>query len=139
MPDTCTSLYKVMAALAHVGERELWTWALLFHQSPASASQVTPSSVDAFAGRAAGLYGDCPLQVARTLHRLEQAKYWSELKQRHSSRSLAAKQRSAVEGQMADCMRSTHAAASAELLAMVQAGCEEEVCTSSMLPAAAHD
>lgn len=66
--------------------------------------------------------------MATTLHRLEQAKYWSDLKQRHSSQVLAAKQRSAIEGQMADCMRSTDAPPAAELVAMVQAACEEEVC-----------
>ena len=71
---------------------------------------------------------DCPVQVASTLHRLEQAKYWSNLKEKHNSQSLAAKQRSAIEGQMADCMRSADAAPAAELLAMVQAACEEEVC-----------
>ena len=70
----------------------------------------------------------CPVQVATTLHRLEQAKYWSGLKQRHSSQVLATKQRSAIEGQMADCMRSTEAAPAAELVAMVLAGCEAEVC-----------
>lgn len=67
------------------------------------------------------------VQVATTLHRLEQAKYWSGLKQKHSNQNLASKQRSAIEGQMADCMRSTEAPPAAELLAMVQAGCEEEV------------
>lgn len=66
--------------------------------------------------------------MATTLHRLEQAKYWSDLKQRHTSQVLAAKQRSAIEGQMADCMRSTEAPPAAELVAMVQAACEEEVC-----------
>ena len=70
----------------------------------------------------------CPVQVATTLHRLEQAKYWSGLKQRHNSQVLASKQRSAIEGQMANCMRSTQAPPAAELVAMVQAGCEEEVC-----------
>ena len=69
-----------------------------------------------------------PVQVATILHRLEQAKYWSGLKQRHNSQVLATKQRSAIEGQMADCMRSTEAPPAAELVAMVQAGCEEEVC-----------
>lgn len=67
------------------------------------------------------------MQVATTLHRLEQAKYWAGLKQRHSNPNLAAKQRSAIEGQMADCMRSTAAAPAKELVAMVQAGCEDEV------------
>lgn len=62
------------------------------------------------------------------MHRLEQAKYWSGLKQRHNSQVLASKQRSAIEGQMANCMRSTQAPPAAELVAMVQAGCEEEVC-----------
>lgn len=76
----------------------------------------------------------CPVQVASTVHRLEQAKYWSNLKEKHNSHSLAAKQRSAIEEHMVDCMRSADAAPAAELLAMVQAGCEEEVCMQCTPP-----
>lgn len=68
-----------------------------------------------------------PLQVAITLHRIEQAKYWANLRQKHCNPSLHARGKAAVEEQMADCFKSMYKPPGKELASMVQAGCEEEV------------
>lgn len=68
-----------------------------------------------------------PLQVATTLHRIEQAKYWANLKQKHSNPLLHVRGKDAVEEQMAGCFKSMYKPPGKELAGMVQAGCEEEV------------
>ncbi|DBA83649.1 hypothetical protein WJX77_008334 [Trebouxia sp. C0004] len=65
-------------------------------------------------------------KVARTLHKIEQAKYWASLKQKHSNPSLHARGKAAVEEQMAACFKSMYKPPAKELAGMVQAGCEEE-------------
>jgi len=79
------------------------------------------------------------LQVATTLHKIEQAKYWVSLKQKHSNPSLHARGKAAVEEQMAACFKSMYKPPGKELAGMVQAACEEEVrrllaCDSLLLP-----
>ena len=65
--------------------------------------------------------------MAITLHRIEQAKYWANLRQKHCNPSLHARGKAAVEEQMADCFKSMYKPPGKELASMVQAGCEEEV------------
>ncbi len=65
--------------------------------------------------------------MATTLHRIEQAKYWANLKQKHSNPSLHVRGKAAVEEQMAACFKSMYKPPGKELAGMVQAGCEEEV------------
>ena len=66
-------------------------------------------------------------QVAATLHKVEQAKYWVSLKRQHSSPGLPARAKAAVEEQMTACVKCMQAPPAKELIAMVQAACEEEV------------
>ena len=72
------------------------------------------------------------MQVATILHRLEQASYWGTLKKTHDSSALTPRGKTAVEEQMAACLKSMQAAPSQELVSMVQAGCEEEVKSAAM-------
>lgn len=71
--------------------------------------------------------------MAATLHKVEQAKYWACLKQKHSNPALPARGKAAVEEQMAACLKSMRGPPGKELASMVQAGCEEEVCLGASL------
>ncbi len=67
------------------------------------------------------------MQVAKTLHKIEQAKYWANLKQQHSNPLLHVRGKAALKEQMTACFKSMYKPPGKELASMVQAGCEEEV------------
>ena len=65
--------------------------------------------------------------MATALHKVEQAKYWASLKQKYGKPALPARSKAAVEEQMTACFKSMYGPPGRQLLAMLQAGCEEEV------------
>ena len=65
--------------------------------------------------------------MAAAVHKVEQAKYWVSLKQKYGNPALPARSKAAVEEQMTACFKSMYSPPGRQLVAMVQAGCEEEV------------